>query len=281
MNQQHPQSGQHTGLPQHSRLTVAVRGNPVTVAASSSPAEEGSGELVLLVHGLGCNKSAFNPVYTGQDQRRWLAIDLPGHGQSPPVAAQRDLIGFYADLVSELVRQLGHRTVHLVGHSMGGAVALLAANTLPTGALVSIEGNLTGEDCGLVSRQIAAQSRSEFVRAGFAGLRERLLADAETGVRIWGNWIEHADPATVWEAAAALVTWCDSGALAARWPRMHRRTYLWGERSGYPEHLRSLLGPGGAHQIPFAAHFAMVDNPIGLADAITAAIDGHDQTGTA
>lgn len=267
-------AGQTTGLPQHTTLTLGVRGTPITLAASHSDTK--SDEIVLLVHGLGCARDAFDPVYTARDDRYWLALDLPGHGASPPVNPGGDLLSLYADLVIALVDQIAPRAVHVVGHSMGAAVALIAAPALPDGVLISIEGNLTAADCGLVSRTIAAQSREAFVRHGYARLRDELLASDQTDLRIWGAWMERADPPTVWEAAASLVTWCDSGGLAARWPHTTNTVYVWGERSGYPLHLNGLLTGSGVHEIPGAAHFPMVDNPIALADAIGAAIDGYE-----
>jgi pimeloyl-ACP methyl ester carboxylesterase len=263
-------AGRQTGLPQHSRLSVSVRGTPVTVAASSSDTD--SDELVFLLHGLGCARQAFDPVYTGRDDRRWLAIDLPGHGDSPPISPGADLMGLYADLVIELAGQLSPRIVHLVGHSMGAAIALLAAPSLPLGALVAIDGNLLSEDCGLVSRQIARTPREAYIHLGHAVLRDELLASQQTDLRIWGSWMDRADPATVWAASASLVAWCDAGGLAARWPSMTHRTYVWGERSGYPDHLRGLLDGSAVGLIGGAAHFPMIDNPIALSEAIADAI---------
>ncbi|MFG3338746.1 alpha/beta fold hydrolase [Glycomyces sp. NPDC048151] len=264
-------AGQHTGFTSQSRMSIQVRGTQVAIAASSNTSE--SDELVLLLHGLGCSRESFGPVYTGDEQRRWLAIDLPGHGDSSPIGHGGDLMGHYADVVIELVTQLAPRTVHLVAHSMGLAVALIAAPSLPVGALVAIEGNLTGEDCGLVSRSIAEMPESAFMHAGHAVLRDQLLGSDQTDMRIWGNWIERADPGTLWQASASLVTWCDSGGVAARWSNMGRRTYLRGERSGYPEHLGALLAGVEVVQIGGAGHFPMVDNPIVLSDTITAAIE--------
>lgn len=265
-------AGQATGFPSHSRITVNVRGRPVTVATSSSNRD--AEDLVLLLHGLGSGRTMFSAVHTGTDQRHWLAIDCPGHGESPPVGTGGDLLGLYADLVIELVTQLTPRRVHLVGHAMGAAVALIAAPALEVGALIAIEGTLTEPDCGPVIRHIAAEPRESFIHTGFIQLRDELLGAAEAETRIWGNRIEQADPATVWDAAASLVTWCDSDGLAARWPR--QATYLWGEDAGYPEHLRAVLAGSRVRSIPGTAHWPMIDNPLGLAAAVTSAIDHAD-----
>ncbi|WP_177154954.1 alpha/beta fold hydrolase [Glycomyces harbinensis] len=266
-----------TGLPRRGHMTVMVRGRPVRIAVSEN--EHTGGELVLLLHGLGCARECWDPVYTGDNHRRWLAIDLPGHGASARVDTGGDALAFYADLVTALVEQLDPGAVHLVAHSMGAAVALLAAPGLPVGALVSLEGNLVGEDCSLISRSIAGQTREAFVQIGFAQLRDGLCASGDPDERIWGAWFERADPGGLWEAARSLVSWCESGGLTSRWMELRHRTYLWGERSGFPMHLRLWLAEARVHEIPIVGHFAMNGNPIALAHAIRIAIDSAG-TGT-
>ncbi|GIX46335.1 MAG: alpha/beta hydrolase [Candidatus Tectimicrobiota bacterium] len=84
------------------------------------------GQRVLYVHGTGCNgrvwlqhMQAIAAVHTP------VAIDLPGHGQS----AGRGFRGAadYGHVVAALARHLGWERCVVVGHSLGGAVALTVA----------------------------------------------------------------------------------------------------------------------------------------------------------
>ena len=50
------------------------------------------------------------------------AVDLPGHGKSSKTLATGDL-GELAQAVADLIDEVGAGKVHLVGHSLGGAVA--------------------------------------------------------------------------------------------------------------------------------------------------------------
>jgi pimeloyl-ACP methyl ester carboxylesterase len=59
------------------------------------------------------------------DAHTAVAIDLPGHGQSPGLGFRG--IGDYTAFVVELAAALGWDRFVVVGHSMGGAVALLTA----------------------------------------------------------------------------------------------------------------------------------------------------------
>jgi 3-oxoadipate enol-lactonase len=94
--------------------------------------EEGTGETVVLVHGLGG---------TGQDiwkkviaelavSYRVLVYDLRGSGQSDAPPGPYTIEGLADDLQALLV-ELGHHRVAIFGHSMGGGIALELAGRDP------------------------------------------------------------------------------------------------------------------------------------------------------
>ncbi len=85
----------------------------------------GSGRPLLLLHGFGgaaWNFAELVPLLAG---RRLLVPDLPGHGGSSPLPAP-SLAGF-ADAVAGLL----DGPVDVLGHSMGGVVALRLAERYP------------------------------------------------------------------------------------------------------------------------------------------------------
>ncbi|HEY7884260.1 MAG TPA: alpha/beta hydrolase [Cellvibrionaceae bacterium] len=92
----------------------------------------GNAETVILVHGLGQNGFRDWQQVMGQLARDYhvIALDLPGFGYSdkPP---GRYSPTRYAELLSWLVAQTGQQQVHMMGHSMGGAVALRYASNHP------------------------------------------------------------------------------------------------------------------------------------------------------
>jgi pyruvate dehydrogenase E2 component (dihydrolipoamide acetyltransferase) len=84
----------------------------------------GVGAPVVFIHGFGAdlNSWMFNQPALA-DRHRTIAFDLPGHGGSgKAVADAPDASAFAADLHG-LFAALGIERAHLVGHSMGGAIA--------------------------------------------------------------------------------------------------------------------------------------------------------------
>jgi pimeloyl-ACP methyl ester carboxylesterase len=86
----------------------------------------GSGEPLVLVHGLGARRKAWNPVVElVMAQREVLNVDLPGFGDSPPDAAGTKLtIADHADRLERFFAEAGVERPHIGGSSMGGGIAL-------------------------------------------------------------------------------------------------------------------------------------------------------------
>jgi pimeloyl-ACP methyl ester carboxylesterase len=87
----------------------------------------GSGEPTLvLLHGVSANGAVFKPLIRalGDWPGRIVVPDLRGHGRSPH--AMHYGIGHHAADVADLFEP--GTSVHLAGHSMGGAIALVLAN---------------------------------------------------------------------------------------------------------------------------------------------------------
>lgn len=85
--------------------------------------EAGSGEPLVLIHGVGMQSAAWTPQLEAlSGTHRVLALDMPGHGGSSPLADDADLPDYIAWLQAALVAlQLG--PINLVGHSMGALIA--------------------------------------------------------------------------------------------------------------------------------------------------------------
>ncbi len=95
-------------------------------------ADRGFGDsVVLLLHGFGgdLDNWMFN-LDSLAEKHRVLALDLPGHGQSVKTNVDPSLSGM-ATFVRKFLDVLSVSSVHVVGHSMGGAIAMQLASDSP------------------------------------------------------------------------------------------------------------------------------------------------------
>jgi pimeloyl-ACP methyl ester carboxylesterase len=86
----------------------------------------GEGEPLLLVHANGMSRLAWKPVLALLRTRRdVIAIDLPGHGDSPPAPPHiAPAPPGFAYLLADLLDELGIEQAHVAGNSLGGWTAL-------------------------------------------------------------------------------------------------------------------------------------------------------------
>jgi pimeloyl-ACP methyl ester carboxylesterase len=85
----------------------------------------GQGLPIMLIHGFTADSHSWAPFEKALGPKRPLIrIDLPGHGKSPKrrVAGFADLARMMVDAFDDATRD--HEVVHLVGHSLGGALAI-------------------------------------------------------------------------------------------------------------------------------------------------------------
>jgi pyruvate dehydrogenase E2 component (dihydrolipoamide acetyltransferase) len=131
---------------------------------------EGEGPPVLLLHGFGgdINIWVFNQEALAEAPRTVYALDLPGHGQSSKDVGEGDLRSF-VNAVAGFMDEMGIDKAHLVGHSMGGAIAgsLALAHPDRVASLVLIASAGLGDEINAeyIEGFIAANRRREMKNA--------------------------------------------------------------------------------------------------------------------
>jgi pimeloyl-ACP methyl ester carboxylesterase len=110
------------------RHHVIVNGSRISYL-SLEGVPQATGPRILLIHGSGINARYWVDQLRGLRAARVLAIDLPGHGESDDTAMQS--IEHHADVAADFIDALGATPVIAVGHSLGGAIALVLAARRP------------------------------------------------------------------------------------------------------------------------------------------------------
>ena len=132
---------------------------------SVSYLEAGEGPVLLLVHGIAGTCENWREVIEPLAHRHTvIAPDLPGHGASEAGAGDYS-IGALASGLRDLLLALGHERATVVGHSLGGGVAMQLAYQYPemVERLVLVSSGGLGPEVSPVLRAAALPGADLFI----------------------------------------------------------------------------------------------------------------------
>ncbi len=141
--------------------TKALHGRSVSFV------EAGEGPVLVLIHGMGGNfenwQAAIEPLARNHTV---IAPDLPGHGQSAPGGGDYS-IGALAAGLRDLLLALDHQRATLVGHSLGGGIAMQFAYQFPemVERLVLVSSGGLGREVSPILRAAALPGADLFISA--------------------------------------------------------------------------------------------------------------------
>jgi esterase len=105
----------------------ALRWDAVSRGANQAPQE--AAPTIILLHGLGDGADSWRPTLAawpaGGPALPILAFDLPGHGESGWLAAERYRVDVLAESIAAALARLGIARPIPIGHSLGAEVALI------------------------------------------------------------------------------------------------------------------------------------------------------------
>jgi pyruvate dehydrogenase E2 component (dihydrolipoamide acetyltransferase) len=136
--------------------------------------ENGSGpQTIVFIHGFGATHGVWDGIASPlAKQARTIAYDLPGHGLSLDAPGAGSAKFAARTILADLARR-GIETAHVVGHSMGGAVAALMALTEPprvASLTLLAPGGFGPEINGPLLRRYAQATGSDEIRACLAAM---------------------------------------------------------------------------------------------------------------
>src|SRR5690349_15395514 len=167
--------------------------------------QAGSGPVIVMIHGLAGSSGTWVPVMPLLAERYTvIAPDLLGHGESAKPRGDYSL-GAYASGIRDLLGVLGHERATIVGHSLGGGVAMQFAYQFPHMAerLVLVASGGLGKEVTPLLRALTVPG-TEFVLP--VVLRHELHDVLGLAGRTLGRLGLRADPflSEVWSAWARL-----------------------------------------------------------------------------
>lgn len=160
--------------------------------------DAGSGEPLILVHGVGLQSAAWTPqINAFAENHRVIALDMPGHGGSDSLDTDAQLPAFVG-WCAEVVDALGYTRVSIAGHSMGALIAAGFAASHPE--RVSRVALLNGVFCRDAAARHAVETRAAQIAAGHIDLEtplSRWFTDTpndHTARALTASWLQEVDP---------------------------------------------------------------------------------------
>lgn len=253
----------------------------------------GSGPALVLLHGIGCNHRTWLPVLRPLSKHfTVIAPDLLGHGQSDAPRADYS-IGGYANGVRDLLAINGITSATIVGHSLGGGIAMQFAYQFPqrTQRLVLVGTGGLGRSVNPLLRALTLPGGNTALKISSTPVFRKPAAAAMRALHASGvpGTIDFKGLADVYESLGRadrrrafhhvlraavdwrgqVITMLDRAYLAEAMPSL----VVWGEQDtvipvkhAYAAH--SVLPGSQLEIIPHAGHFPHEDDPDHFSSAL-------------
>lgn len=246
-----------TGRTKISTMTYKVTFKNQVFDISADVRDSGE-DLILFIHGLGCCKESFDEAFSfsGLSNFRLLSPDLVGFGESSRPQDFSYSMEDQAEILRLIIDEIGFDKIHIVAHSMGGAIGLLLVENLgdSVASFTNIEGNLIAEDCGLISRKTLDIPFEDFRDTVFDKFRSK-------GPHLWKKWSAKSDALGFYRTCESLVEWSDSRKLLDIFEKLEaEKIYVYGDENVDME-IISQLRDIRKMAVPNSGHFVMNDNP--------------------
>lgn len=235
----------------------------------------GADPPLLWLHGLMCSSTgelmpaAAQPELRG---RRQLLVDLLGYGYSDRPVTFGYTLSDHARTIATLIDDLALTTCAIIGHSMGGGVAIRVAAARPqiVSLLILAEGNIGPDGDPL---PFVGQTEQAFVERGFSDLLASQTREAEaqpSGLRAAHLGITRVvAPYAIHRAATAEARDTDPPLRSILKDLLMTRWYLVGAESESLNPREDLEAAGVEFKVvPDTGHAMGLQNPHGLAQAV-------------
>jgi non-heme chloroperoxidase len=227
----------------------------------------GKEKTLLYLHGGACSKNDFLQATKQAELDKYsiISFDFPGCGNSPYPNNLHLGMDDLVDITKEVVSALELKNITLIGHSMGGLVAMLYIEKHDgVSAFISVEGNLAPENC-VFSRKVAfGIDFEEFQKRTFVDLQKHLEESENVGFQEWAKSLKKSSAQAFYDYCPSIVEYSDSGKVFEHYLQLIIPSlYIYGsenkENLTFLDHFRKVK----IRQLEISAsnHFPFFDNP--------------------
>ena len=280
---------------------VTLHGNRIAFRRAGD-----AGPVVLLIHGMAATSATWDRVIGSLAQTcTVIAPDLLGHGSSAKPGDGDYSIGGLASGLRDLMTLLGHDRATIVGHSLGGGVALQFAYQFPQlcERLVLVSSGGLGKEVHPILRAASLPGFSVLIRAfsgtwmssgGLAVGRTMRRVGLRPGTDAQQSWESLCSFAEADTRAAFIKTIRSVIATSGQSVSALSRLYLaaavptlvvWGDKDpiipvSHAEATHALIPGSRLKVVPGARHYPHRDDPAGFSEALLAFIAETDPAET-
>jgi len=228
----------------------------------SSVTKTGSSEWIIALHGIQSSKELFSDFSKQSFLKNYsfLAMDLIGFGESSKPESFSYDIADQAKTIKQIVRRLGIEKVHIIGHSLGGAVGTILLKPLQDIIIsfINLEGNLTLADSS-ITKEVVGYSFDEFRKEKYQQIKDSIKNSDELSAGFRSRCLEKVPDYTFYKTSQSIIKWISDNELLRLFKDSScKRLYIYGDKNAFkksivPVNVQKI-------EIPNAGHFMLLDN---------------------
>jgi pimeloyl-ACP methyl ester carboxylesterase len=236
----------------------------------------GGPKTIFYLHGLGNTKKDFLGALEVEALKKYtlIGLDFPGCGDSQPYHREIPLgIEDLATITLKLALYLNLKKIIIIGQSLGGLTGQVFAMNYPDHlySLISVEGNLTPQDCNVQSRDVFRYRFLGDEEAFFARIEKRMRESKKPGFEDFiatmrKNIVDRA----YFDYSRSLVDYSDGVPLLEKYINLPMPTlYIHGSNNADLPQIPVLQKAGKAvASIADSDHFPTMTNPVDFYRAV-------------
>lgn len=247
---------------QNKKIRIKYKNDEIVIDCFLRGGKRGT---IIYLHGLGCSKEDFEKALYAPQLKDFkiIGFDFPGHGKSTYPKNLHLGMDDLVNMTNIVVKKLKLSNFVIIGHSMGGLVALLYVEKYKkkVSGFINVEGNLASEDC-FFSREVIGHPFKVFSKYIFPSIKERVKERNNKGFQVYFKHLQKTKPKAYYDYCPTMTSYSDSGNLIERFIKLKiPKMFIYGSENRKLSYLPYLKKKCRVVGIPNSNHWPAYDNP--------------------